>query len=255
MDLDGDSFTLEQIQVELEYSEPALDAEKATENAADVIFLDAKAIRDAMPVQTEALVVANDEECGIFINAVKSDAKVEKYAEDKYKVTLPKDAKEGDVVSVYGIFENSTGSHAVYFQKTLVIRWDGSTWKKIAAPSLENEVVVQVNTSGADYEAAKSYLMSELGIMPLRVDAEGNKIPSQEISAYGENAIRVKLDGIIYESTVVMYVPGDANTDQVVNIFDLVAMKKAENGEAAETLTESYSEELGSKELRNKLVK
>lgn len=252
MDTDSAAFTVEQIQVELEYSEPTLDADKVADNAADTIYLNGNATRDDMAVQTEALVVTNDEESGIFINAVKSDAVVEKYAEDKYKVTLPTAANVGDVVSVYGIFENSTGTHAVYFQKTLVAQWDGTQWNAVAVDWL-NGSTVSVNAIGADYEKAQSYTLHELGILPLQLDVEGNKI-SQAITAYGDNQIYCKLDNVTYAKTVALYIPGDSHVDEELDALDLVAMKKAEYGETATTATESYADELGCEKLRSKLV-
>lgn len=272
LDQGADTFELQQIHVELEYSEPSLDADKTAENNANTIYLNGNATRDAMPVQAESLVVSKDAESGIFVNAVKSDAIVEKYEEDKYKVTLAADAEAGDVVSVYGIFDNSDGTHGVYFQKTLVLKYDGNQWNAIKVDWL-NGSTVQVNATGADYEKAMNYLLTDLGFLPystaefpyeldeegkIKLDEYGNKLTKknmlESVSTYGDNWVYCKLDNVVYTKTIALYIPGDSHVDETVDVLDLVAMKKAENGEEPTTETEKYADQLGSKGLREKLV-
>ncbi len=247
-------FTLQQIQVDLEYSEPSLDADRVAENTAKVIYLNGNATRDAMSVQTEALVVSKDPESGIFVNAVKSDATVEKYAEDKYKVTLPTDAKVGDIVSIYGIFDNSADTHGVYFRKTLVLKYDGSQWSRISTTWTE-KTTVPLETVVVDYSKVASYKL-DAGILPTRIDAEGVKTDTvmNSITTYGESNVKYILDNVVYDRKYVLYNPGDVHVDEDLNVLDLVAMKKAENGEEAESLTESYAAQLGSDGLRKRLV-
>ena len=251
---DSDSFDIRHIYVELEYSEPSLDADKVAENNASTIYLNGNVVRDAMAASTDALVVSKDAESGIFVNAVKSDATLEKYAEDKYKITLSADANVGDVVAIYGIFDNNAGTHGVYFQKTLAVKWDGTKWIAITLDWL-NGSTVSLGTVVVDYSKVASYKL-DAGVLPTRVDAEGKKTdaPMKSISAYGESNVKYILDNVTYDKTYVLYIPGDAHVDEDLNVLDLVAMKKAENGEAAQTATESYADALGSAGLRSKLV-
>jgi hypothetical protein len=246
-------FEIQQIQVNLEYSTPTLNTGDSVTNTETTIYLKGNVVRDAMPVQTEPLVAANDKECGIFLNAAKTDATVEKYAEDMYKITLSKAATAGDVVSVYGIFENAEGTHAVYFQKTLAVRWDGSAWSALSLDTL-NGSTVTVGTVGVDYEESEKGLLAETSILPTHIDASGNKTQVESIGTYGESTFKCLLDKITYVMTVVLYIPGDVHVDQELNALDLIAMKKAEKGEEAESTTESYAAEIGSAALRDKLI-
>lgn len=250
MDLEGTGFDVEQVQVELEYSEPTLDGEKTSENTASMIYLNGNTIRDAIP--NDALKAANDAECGIFVNTVKVDATIEKYADDAYKVVLPVAVKAGDVITVYGIFENETASHAVYFRKTLAVKWDGSTWNAISVDTL-NGSTVNVNSVGVDYEKLQTYDLPE-GTLPLQITVDGTKTRVESVSGYGDNLVQSKLDNILYKQIVAFYIPGDSHTDEELDVLDLVAMKKAEKGEAATTETERYADQLGAQGLREKLV-
>lgn len=250
MDLDESGFEVEQIHVELEYSEPTLDGDKVSENTASVIYINGNAIRDAIPNNT--LKAANDAECGIFVNTVKVDASIEKYAADKYKVILPNAVKVGDVITVYGIFENETASHAVYFRKTLAIKWDGTMWNAISVDTI-NGSTVNVNSVGVDYEQLKTYNLPD-GTLPLQIAADGTKTSVESVTGYGDNMVQSKLDNILYKQIIALYIPGDSHTDEAIDVLDLVAMMKAENGEAATSETEKYADQLGAQGLREKLV-
>ena len=250
MDLDGTGFEVEQIQVELEYSEPTLDGDKASENTESVIYINGNAIRDAIPNNT--LKVANDAECGIFVNTVKVDASIEKYDADKYKITLPNAVKAGDVITVYGIFENETASHAVYFRKTLAIKWDGTMWNAISVNTI-NGTTVNVNSVGVDCDQYTTYNLPE-GTLPLQIAEDGTKTSVKSVEGYGDNVVQSKLDNILYKQIIAFYIPGDSHTDEKIDVLDLVAMKKAENGDEPTTETEKYADQLGSKGLREKMV-
>lgn len=254
MKKDSDSFDIRHIYVELEYSEPSLDADKVAENNASTIYLNGNVVRDAMAASTDALVVSKDAESGIFVNAVKSDATLEKYAEDKYKITLSADANVGDVVAIYGIFDNNAGTHGVYFQKTLAVKWDGTKWIAITLDWL-NGSTVSLGTVVVDYSKVASHKL-DAGILPTRIGADGKKTdaPMNAITTYGESNVQYILDNVVYDRKYVLYNPGDAHVDEELNVLDLVAMKKAENGEKAESLTEQYADQLGSDGLRKKLV-
>ena len=254
MDLEGTGLDVEQVQVELEYSEPTLDGEKVSDNTASIIYLNGNTIRDSIPNDT--LQAANDAECGIFVNTVKVDATIEKYADDAYKVVLPEEAKEGDVITVYGIFENETASHAVYFRKTLAIKWDGTMWNAISVNTI-NGTTVNVNSVGVDCDQYTTYNLPE-GTLPLQIAEDGTKTSVKSVEGYGDNVVQSKLDNILYKQIIAFYIPGDSHTDEKIDVLDLVAMKKAENGEAVTStdnpIAESYADQLGSKGLREKLV-
>ena len=66
--------------------------------------------------------------------------------------------------------------------------------------------------------------------------------------------VQSKLDNILYKQIIALYIPGDSHTDEAIDVLDLVAMMKAENGEAATSETEKYADQLGAQGLREKLV-
>ena len=160
------------------------------------------------------------------------------------------------MITVYGIFENETASHAVYFRKTLAIKWDGTMWNAISVNTI-NGTTVNVNSVGVDCDQYTTYNLPE-GTLPLQIAEDGTKTSVKSVEGYGDNVVQSKLDNILYKQIIAFYIPGDSHTDEKIDVLDLVAMKKAENGEAVTStdnpIAESYADQLGSKGLREKLV-
>lgn len=227
---------------------------------------------DQMP--TGSIAVADDTpDSGIFLNGEKFSAVLTKMGNTYYYLSIQgnndfrnvivqesldkeRHAKDGDVITICGTFRS--GDSVVTF-KPLSVKYNNGTWTTVTAA--EGKIVLPSTAINLE-ETGVGYTVGS-GTVSVKV---GNNVKdiTDGTSLYlpGDYVVARTIGDISYERSVSLYRKGDVNTDNKLNIKDLVAMMKCQDDntdysvaqKAATVVVESGTDVANATELRKALV-
>lgn len=226
---------------------------------------------DQMP--TGSVVAEDTPDSGIFLNGEKFSAVLTKMGNTYYYLSIQgnndfrnvivqegldkeRHAKDGDVITICGTFRS--GDSVVTFNP-LSVQYSNGTWTTVTAT--EGKIVLPSTAINLE-ETGVGYTVGS-GTVSVKV---GNNVKdiTDGTSLYlpGDYVVTRTIGDISYERSVSLYRKGDVNTDNKLNIKDLVAMMKCQDDntdysvaqKSATVVVESGDDKANATELRKALV-
>ncbi len=150
---------------------------------------------------------------GVYYNGELTDVGLRKTAEGTWFVDLAArsiGAVAGDSVILTGSF--AKGTEYIDFA-TVSLTFNGSSW-------VVNTGVASLPEKAADISEGSFYEV------PANTIINGGAVTGMVLSKSGVYTLRTNIAGAICEREVVLYKDGDINADNVMNVLDLIALKK-----------------------------
>lgn len=205
-----------------------------------------------------------DDESGIFLNGKKINCGLRKIHSVVYYILLDdngvysyyegtdrivRKAKAGDYLTVYGRFRY--GDHVIEFEPFTYKSLGGTgteSWEVVTPQDNKltfPEAVIDLDTTGVGYTITEGLAESA---EVTTGEKQNTYTESTALYLPGDYIVTKNIDGVAYEKSVVLYHKGDVNTDDVLDVKDLVAMKKyqkdaSDYGKAATQAVTSVGED------------
>ena len=205
------------------------------------------ALSDSFPYGSDVVLKPVDEESGIFLNGTKIDCNLTKpfsvvyyfmlhggvYSYTAGNTTIDRMAEKGDYLTIYGRFR--WGDHIVEFEPFTYRSLGGSgnsSWE-VVTPEDDTltfkEAIIDLDHTGVGYTITQGMADAVVTCG----DSTNTYTEGTALYLPGDYTVTKTIDDVDYTVPVILYHQGDVNTDDVLNVKDLVAMKKYQKDSSA----------------------